>query len=150
MKFHSLMAVVFLLLAVDSGAALLPPAPLEVPAHALETSTRVYQNGDLVLEIRDTAGGEILRAGLGYFFNDEHIATVNELPDEAVEPVRAQASAALPDGGAQMAGEELPEPWSLGLLGAGIALLGWTRRQESWMDSLRRAVFPWPGLSWLD
>jgi hypothetical protein len=137
MKFHSLMAVAVLLLA-DVPAAV----PQEEPVH-------VYQNGDLVLEIRDSAGGEILRAGLDYFFHDEHIATANELPAAPVEAIGLQGPVA--DMPAAAVAAQLPEPFSLALLGAGLVLLGWTRRQGARFERLKETnVFPWPGLSWLD
>ena len=63
MKFHSLMAVALLLLTFDSGAALLR-SDLPVAAAQADAAAHVYQNGDLVLEIRDTTGAEIVRAGL--------------------------------------------------------------------------------------
>ncbi len=159
MKFHSLIAASLLLLAVDSGATLLRA---EVPAAASAgmpagdpAGAHVYQNGDLVLDIRDSAGAEILRAGLSYFFCDEHIATANELPAAAhVDPVRAAAQPMV-EGSVSNVDEPLPEPLSLGLLGAGIAVLGWTRRQEGWAEQLKRKlglpdVLPWPALCWLD
>jgi hypothetical protein len=138
MKFHSLMAVSLLLLSNL-------PAALPQP----DAAAHVYQNGDLVLEIRDTAGGEIVRAGLDYFFHDEHIATANELPAAPVAPIGMQG--AVEDIPAAGVASQLPEPFSLGLLGAGLVLLGWTRRQGTWFERLKEyKLFPWPGLSWLD
>lgn len=156
MKFHSLMAVVILLLACDSGAALASSAAAEPavsktePVHAF-----TYQNGDLVLDIQDAAGAEILRAGLDYFFHDEHIATTNEYPLEPVEAIQAQEAVA-PFAEPQPEAAPLAEPLSLTLFGAGLALLGWTRRLGSqsttrtWRQSVVRAIWPWPSLSWLD
>lgn len=157
MKFHSLIAAALLLLAFDSDAALLggeahAAAPQASPA-LQEDQVFVYRNGELVLDIRDSAGAGILRTGLAYFFRDEHIATANELPAAPSEALTVQAQPAPAD--AQPVGTQLPEPFSLGLLGAGIAMLGWTRRQGSWTVWLkgrpgRWELFPWPALTWLD
>ena len=152
MKFHSLIVAALLLLAFDSGAALLgseAPAPLEA------SNTPLYQNGELVLDIRDTAGAEILRTSLAYFFQDEHIATANELPAGPVDSIPVQKQLVATPADAQPADAPLGEPFSLGLLGAGIAVLGWTRRQGSWFARLVNQpgvwnIFPWPALSWLD
>jgi hypothetical protein len=162
MKFHSLMAVLLLplLLLPTSGSGATPLPPQAETAVADEAAdTWVYRNGDLVLDIRDSAGAEVLRASLAYFLEDEHIATANEAPPaqavaiDAPQQAVAMIEAPAPDRGADA---RLPEPLSLGLLGAGIVVLGWTRRQgsqasaRSWKQRLVRAIWPWPSLSWLD
>ena len=156
MKFHSLMAVALLLLACASGAALASSATAESAAPKAEpVQAFTYQNADLVLDIQDAAGAEILRAGLDYFFHDEHIATANEHPVGPVEAIPAQEDAA-PSAEAQREPAPLSEPLSLTLFGAGLPLLGWTRRAGSqavartWRQRLVRAIWPWPSLSWLD
>ena len=163
MKFHSLMAVVLLLLACDSGAALVSSAAAAEPAATAQASPEpepafIYQNGDLVLDIQDAAGAEIVRAGLAYFFQDEHIATANEHPvDPAEAIVTLEGDSSIDD--AQPQAAQLAEPLSLTLFGAGLAVLGWTRRVGSlgslgaareWKQRLVRAIWPWPSLSWLD
>lgn len=161
MKFHSLMAVVLLLLACDSGAALVAPAAAAEPtvqAGPAPEPAFIYQNGDLVLDIQDAAGAEIVRAGLAYFFQDEHIATANEHPRGPVEAiVTLEGDASVIE--AQPEAAQLAEPLSLTLFGAGLALLGWTRRvgtlgtlgsARDWKQRLVRAIWPWPSLSWLD
>ena len=171
MKFHSLMAAVLLPLLllpmsgsgatpISSGADVAGPAAAPAAAGEDALDAWVYRNGDLVLDIRDSAGAEIVRTGLAYFFHDDHIATANEAPVvqagaiDAPQPATAVLGAQVEENRAT--GAELPEPVSLGLLGAGIAVLGWTRRQGSqasargWKQRLVRAIWPWPSLSWLD
>lgn len=153
MKFHSLIAAALLLLAFDSGAA--PQAASSTSAGQDAHQAFTYRNGELVLDIRDSAGAEVLRTSLAYFFHDEHIATANELPAGPVEAIPMQGQLALTPLHAQPEDAPLTEPLSLGLLGAGIAVLGWTRRQGSWVDRLLKQpgawdIFPWPALSWLD
>jgi len=171
MKFQSLMAAVLLplLLLPMSGSGATPisagadvAAPGAAPAATGEDAldSWVYRNGDLVLDIRDSAGAEIVRTGLAYFFRDDHIATANEAPAAPAEALDAPQPALAVLGAQveqeQAAGAELPEPLSLGLLGAGVAVLGWTRRQgnqaaaRGWKQRLVRAIWPWPSLSWLD
>ncbi len=157
MKFHSLMAAILLLLAFDSGAALAQPAAetAAVPAAPEQEAPQAftYQNGDLVLDIQDSAGGEILRAGLAYFFQDEHIATANEYPVGPVEAIQEQGESPF-SAEAQLEAAPLAEPLSVTLFGAGLVLLGWTRRQAAstgnWRQRLVRAFWPWPSISWLD
>lgn len=146
MKFHSLMAVALLLLAFDSAAVLLHPeaflAPQNTAAAAIPdeggsagdaAGAWVYRNGDLVLDMQDTAGAEILRASLA-FLQDV----------TAAEAVSRPAAASQP----------LPEPLPLSLLGLGFAALGWTRRGGNLFGRLKldlhQRLFPWPALSWLD
>jgi hypothetical protein len=75
--------------------------------------------------------------------------------DNGASLLGVDAIAAPHAAGTQPEMAPLPEPLSVGLLGAGIALLGWTRRQGSWGENLKRKlgqlnVLPWPGLCWLD
>jgi len=66
----------------------------------------------------------------------------------------AQAQPVAPVAGTQPLDQPLPEPLPLSLLGAGFAMLGWTRRRGTLFGrlklDLRRRLFPWPALSWLD
>ncbi|KFI08463.1 hypothetical protein [Massilia sp. BSC265] len=169
MKFHSLMSLALLLLAFDSGAMLLHPeafpapqtkvsaVPADVPA--LEDGSpgdaagaRAYQNGDLGLDIQGTAGAEILRAVLAFFIHDAHAATATEAPSPANGASHAQEQVMVQ--AAEPAGHALPEPLSLSLLGMGFAVLGLTRRRGNGFagltPALRRHLFPWPALCWLD
>ncbi|MCC2958424.1 hypothetical protein LK542_22700 [Massilia sp. IC2-477] len=151
------MAVALLLLACHSGAALASSAVAEpaVSKAAEPVQAFTYQNGDLVLDIQDAAGAEILRAGLDYFFHDEHIATANEYPLGPIEAIPAQEGVEQSTE-ASLEPAPLSEPLSLTLFGAGLALLGWTRRLGSqpaartWRQRAVRALWPWPSLSWLD
>src|SRR5688572_21982553 len=100
MKFQSLMALALLLLAFDSGAVLLHPEAfpaLPNAAAAVSAGALVDRSGDLVPNIQHPTGAK----------------------------VRAQDQAA-PVADAVPAGQPLPEPLPLSLLGLGLALLGWT------------------------
>ena len=160
MKFHSLMAAALLVFTFDSAAALVRPEgqpgaaqAIPAPLPASDGERPVYQNGDLVLDIRDTLGVEVVRSSLAYFFHDAHIDTVNELPLGPVDHITAKAET-VPDEAPGAAA--LPEPVALALLGGGLALLGWTRRpggaasKPQRRHSLLSELVPWPGLPWLD
>lgn len=81
------------------------------------------RNGDLELNIRGTPGLDLFRSGLANLFQDER----------------------------RVCGQKaVSEPLSLGMLGAGFALLGRTRRRGNWFDRLKQGIVPWPALCWLD
>ena len=148
MKFHSLMAAALLFLSFDSAAAPVPPQ-----GEPEATQAPAYRNGDLVLDLGDSLGAEVIRSSLAYFFRDSHIAIVNELPAGPVEAIEGQVDPALD---AEPAPVTLPEPIPLALLGAGLALLGWTSRpgQRATRAACKwnplQHLVPWPGLPWLD
>lgn len=99
----------------------------------------------------------ILLLLLDYLFHDDHIAAANEAPAAPLDAIDvAPTQPPMPahaDGAAVDAA--LPEPLPLGLLGAGIVMLGWTRRQGGWLSGssarsvLARAMWPWSSLPWL-
>ena len=134
MKFQSLIAAA-LLLACAGGATFithdehaagrLPPA-----REAGGDYVAVYRNGDLELNIRGTSSLDIFRSGLANLFQDD--------PRQEKDERRICAQEAAAD------------PVSLGMLGAGFALLGWTRRRGNWFDRLKQGIVPWPALCWLD
>lgn len=124
-----------LLLACAGGAAFLDSderntgVPSGPPAPAREAGAdhvTLYRNGDLELNIRGRAGIDMLGSGLANVFRDEQRQKEDERRTCAQEP--------------------LP----LGMLGASLVVLGWTRRRGSWVDRLKQGVFPWPALCWLD
>jgi hypothetical protein len=117
------------LLACVGGAGILS-GQLPLAREAGGEYVAVYRNGDLEVNIRGAAGADVLRSGLANLFRDE--------PRHGADERRICA---------QEAGAE---PLSLGMLGAGFALLGWTRRRGNWFDRLKQGVFPWPALCWLD
>lgn len=142
MKFHSLMTIALLLLAFDSGAVLLHPEAFPAPRNAVAAASS------------NEGGSAGDAAGPAVFFHDAAIAAASEAPSGMAKARHAQEQTLVPAAGMQAAGQPLPEPLSLSLLGLGFALLGWTRRRGKWLgrltQCLRRHLFPWPALCWLD
>jgi hypothetical protein len=176
MKFHSLITAALLLACVaglaglastamderaapaDAGASSLRLPPAREAAEAYVT---VYRNGDLELSLRGTAGIDILRSGLADLFQDDHPATPRAWPQQESErricaEQTGKAANAGNAGNALLDAVPASEPLSMGMLGAGFALMGWTRRRASWFgkrqgrQGWRFDVFPWPALCWLD
>jgi len=95
---------------------------------------RVYQDGVLVLSVLDNTGIADFGSNPAHFFIDNTSGSyTNEANTGAVDYIRVFDSAltqaellALPTPPAQA---EVAEPASLGLVGAGLALVGWTRRR---------------------
>jgi hypothetical protein len=87
---------------------------------------RVYQNGELALSVLDTNNDADFGTNVAAFFRDNG----SEAAAGAVDFIHvydhamstAEVSALMP--------AEVPEPAPLGLVGAGLALLGWTRRRK--------------------
>lgn len=156
MKFHSLIAAALLpacaggiaLLALDEGAAGVPAEHVPAARDARAGYVAVYRNGDLELNIRGTAGINVLRSGLANLLQDE------PPPGETGDRICARETRPVPAGRPVPASVPDAEPLSMGMLGAGFALLGWTRRRGGWADRLKRGLqfdlFPWPALCWLD
>ncbi|QOY94824.1 hypothetical protein IM543_02660 [Massilia sp. UMI-21] len=115
---------------------------------------KVYQNGELVLSVADAGGIADFGRNVAYFFRDNNGAHSGEANPGAVDYLRIydtalsqqEVQALTPPATA------ISEPATFGLLGAGLALMGWTRRQGKPKGTPlpRYGVFPWPALSWLD
>jgi len=88
---------------------------------------KVYQEGKLVYNYLDTAGITDFELNDAIFFRDDG----GDAPTGAVDYINiynhslSQAEVNSLNGIAN-----LPEPASMGLVGAGLALLGWTRRRK--------------------
>lgn len=176
MRFHSLIAAALLLACVagvaglasiataerepaaDAGASSLYPSPAREASEGSEASeayVTVYRNGDLELNLRGTPGIDILRSGLAGLFQDDHPATPHAWPQQEPER-RICAEQTGKAGKALLDAVPASEPLSMGMLGAGFALMGWTRRRGSWFDKIKGGqgwrfdVLPWPALCWLD
>lgn len=115
---------------------------------------KVYQDGELVLSVADTGGIADFGQNIAYFFRDNNGAHSGEAFPGAVDYLRVydtalsqqEVQALTPPSAA------VSEPATYGLLGAGLALMGWTRRQGRAEGTRSRdyGVLPWPALSWLD
>lgn len=93
----------------------------------LGKNVKIYQDGQLVLSVLDTQDYADYTANSAFFFIDN----LQEAGAGAVNFIHiynhaltAAEVAALPPPA------ELPEPAPLGVMGAGLALLGWTRRRK--------------------
>ncbi|MGH8854163.1 MAG: LamG-like jellyroll fold domain-containing protein [Telluria sp.] len=97
---------------------------------------RVYQNGELVLSVNDTTGIADFGQNVAHFFRDNVVGGASgEANPGAVDYIRVYNTALsagevreLAPPAAEVA--EVREPASFGMVGAGLALLGWTRRRR--------------------
>lgn len=112
---------------------------------------KVYQNGELVLSLSDAGGIADFGQNIAHFFRDNNGSNGGEANPGAVDYIRifntalshSEVQALTPP-------TDVSEPATFGLLGAGLALMGWMRRQGKGKPGPRYGIFPWPGLSWLD
>lgn len=87
----------------------------------------VYQEGELVLNVLDTSNWANFSANSAYFFIDNG----SEAATGAVNFIRIYNHAMTALEVAEATAAEVPEPASLGIMGAGLALMGWTRRRKA-------------------
>ncbi|MEW6762902.1 MAG: LamG-like jellyroll fold domain-containing protein [Pseudomonadota bacterium] len=94
---------------------------------------KVYQNGELVFSVADTGGLTNFGDNFAYFFRDNIVGgTTGEANPGAVDYLRVyDAALSLEEVRALTPPDvDVAEPASLGLMGAGLALLGFTRRRR--------------------
>ncbi len=94
---------------------------------------KVYQNGELVFSVADTGGIADFGQNFAYFFRDNDGASSGEANPGAVDYIRVYDTALGLDEVRALTPPdvEVSEPASFGLMGAGLALLGFTRRRRS-------------------
>ena len=98
-----------------------------------EKMFKVYQNGELVLSVRDTTGITDFGQNFAYFFRDNTSGgTTGEGTPGAVDYIRIYDTALSLDEVRALTppDAEVGEPATFGLMGAGLALLGFTRRRR--------------------
>jgi len=93
---------------------------------------KVYQNGELVLSVSDPNHITGFGNNIAYFFRDNNGSHGNEANPGAVDYIRIYDTALSADEVRQLAppSAEVSEPATFGLLGAGLAMVGWTRRRR--------------------
>jgi hypothetical protein len=95
---------------------------------------KVYQNGELVLSVLDTTGIADFGQNVAHFFRDNVSGgTTGEANPGDVDYIRIYNTALTSSEVMALAPPvaEVIEPGSIGLMGAGLALLGWTRRRRT-------------------
>lgn len=94
----------------------------------------VYQDGVQVLSVNDVDGIADFGSNPAHFFRDNTSgAYTGEANAGAVDYIRVFSTALTQDEVLALPtppSADLPEPASLGLVGAGLALVGWTRRRQ--------------------
>lgn len=94
---------------------------------------KVYQNGELVLSVADPNSITDFGDNIAYFFRDNNDSNGGEANPGAVDYIRIYNTALSADEVKVLAplSTDVSEPASAGLLGAGLAMMGWTRRRRA-------------------
>jgi hypothetical protein len=94
---------------------------------------KVYQNGELVLSVADSGGIADFGQNFAHFFRDNNGSNSGEANPGAVDYIRIFDTALSLDEVRALTppDAEVGEPATFGLMGAGLALLGFTRRRRT-------------------
>lgn len=93
---------------------------------------KVYQNGELVLSVSDPNNITDFGQNVAWFFRDNNGSNGGEAFPGAVDYIRIYSTALSADEVKVLAplSTDVSEPATYGLLGAGLAMMGWTRRRR--------------------
>lgn len=94
---------------------------------------KVYQNGELVFSVADSGGIADFGQNFAHFFRDNNGSNSEEANPGAVDYIRVYDTALSSDEVRALTppDAQVSEPATFGMMGAGLALLGFTRRRRN-------------------